>query len=386
MRQNVRFLCRILLAAGLLWLCRVPVWGNESGGKASSTQERLFQELDLTQVQELLDSMVPEKSFSVSDAVKKIMAGETVLSKETLQEYLRGLFFSEYLQMKDMILKILILVIAGAVFLNFSSVFLNAQISEVGFYAAYMMLFVLLVNLFQYLSKDLADTLEWMTEFMKSLTPSYLIAVTAASGVSSAAVFYEGVILLVWMIQWVLLSVLLPAANLYVLLELVNHLSREEMLGKMAELAETVTGWGLKTMLGMVVGLQVVKNLVAPILDTLRRSVIGKTAGAIPGIGNAMNMVTELVLSGAVLVRNSLGTAVLLALVLAGARPVLKYAGMSLVFRLLAALCQPISDRRMVRALGTMGEGCSVLMRILLTAQVLGMLIFVILMVSFGGG
>lgn len=386
MRKNGRLLCRLLLAAGFLWLCRVPVWGSEAEGETSSTQERLFQELDLTQVQELLDSMVPEKSFSVSETVKKIMAGETVLSKETLQEYLRGLFFAEYLQMKDMILKILMLVIAGAVFLNFSSVFSNAQISEVGFYATYLMLFVLLVNLFQRLSMDLADTLEWMTEFMKSLMPSYLIAVTAASGVSSAAVFYEGVILLVWMIQWVLLAVLLPAVNLYVLLELVNHLSREEMLSKMAELVETVTGWGLKTMLGMVVGLQVVKNLVAPILDTLRRSVIGKTAGAIPGIGNAVNMVTELVLSSAVLVRNSLGTAVLLALVLAGVRPVLKYAGMSLVFRLLAALCQPISDRRMVRALGTMGEGCSVLMRILLTAQVLGMLIFVILMVSFGGG
>lgn len=386
MRKNGRLLCRLLLAAGFLWLCRVPVWGSEAEGEASSTQERLFQELDLTQVQELLDSMVPEKSFSVSEAVKKIMAGETVLSKETLQEYLRGLFFSEYHQMKDMILKILMLVIAGAVFLNFSSVLSNAQISEVGFYATYLMLFVLLVNLFQRLSMDLADTLEWMAEFMKSLMPSYLIAVTAASGVSSAAVFYEGVILLVWMIQWVLMAVLLPAANLYVLLELVNHLSREEMLSKMAELVETVTGWGLKTMLGMVVGLQVVKNLVAPILDTLRRSVIGKTAGAIPGIGNAVNMVTELVLSSAVLVRNSLGTAVLLALVLAGVRPVLKYAGMSLVFRLLAALCQPISDRRMVRALGTMGEGCSVLMRILLTAQVLGMLIFVILMVSFGGG
>lgn len=45
---------------------------------------------------------------------------------------------------------------------------------------------------------------------------------------------------------------------------------------------------------------------------------VGKTAGAIPGVGNAVNAVTELIVTGAVLVRNSLGIVVMLALLLAG--------------------------------------------------------------------
>ena len=72
-------------------------------------------------------------------------------------------------------------------------------------------------------------------------------------------------------------------------LKLVNHLSREEMLGKMAELLEIMINWGLKTLSGTAVGLQVIRNLVAPVMDSLKRSVIGKTAAAIPGIGNAVN-------------------------------------------------------------------------------------------------
>lgn len=48
--------------------------------------------------------------------------------------------------------------------------------------------------------------------------------------------------------------------------------------------------------------------------------------------------------------------------------------------RLLAAVAQPVSDRRMVRALGTMGEGCALLLRILFTAEVLCMLAFLVLM------
>ena len=112
--------------------------------------------------------------------------------------------------------------------------------------------------------------------------------------------------------------VLLPGVSLYILLKFVNHLSREEMLGKMAELIETVISWGLRTLLGVAAGLQVVRGLVAPVMDSLKRSAVGKTAGALPGIGSAVNAVTELVLTTAVLVRNSLGIALLLVILAVG--------------------------------------------------------------------
>ena len=158
------------------------------------------------------------------------------------------------------------------------------------------------------------------------------------------------------------------------------------MLSKLAELLNTIISWALKSLLGLVVGLQVVKNLVAPVMDALKRTAIGKTASAIPGVGNAINVVTELVVTSAVLVRNSLGAVMLVVLVLAGAGPVIHYALLSLSYRFLAAISQPVSDKRMVGCLSTMGEGCGILLRILLTAEVLCMLTFVILMASFGGG
>ncbi len=82
------------------------------------------------------------------------------------------------------------------------------------------------------MSSSLEKTISWMTEMMKGLAPAYYMTVCAASGAASAVVFYEGVLLMVWGIQWLLLTVLLPASGMYVLLQLVNSLSREEMLGK----------------------------------------------------------------------------------------------------------------------------------------------------------
>ena len=244
---------------------------------------------------------------------------------------------------------------------------------------------MLLMDSFSEISLSLQKVVAWMAEFMQTLAPAYFITVSASSGAATGAVFYEGVLLLVWLIQWILLTLILPGTNLYVLLRLVNHLSREEMLGKLSELLLTAISWGLKSMLGIVAGLQIVRGLISPVVDSLKRSLIGKAAGALPGVGNAVNMVTELVVTSAVLVRNCLGVMILIAFVLAGAGPVVHYGLLSLAYRFLAALAQPVSDKRIVGCLSTMGEGYGLLLKILFTAEVLCMLTFLILMASLGG-
>ena len=353
---------------------------------SSGMEEELLGEMDLSEVQDMMDEMLGEDSFSFTEAVKKLMKGEELLSKEAVQELLRGLFFSRFEKEKGTFMKILLLILAAAVFANFAEVFDSGQIGEVSFYVVYLLLFMLLMESFSELSGSLNQSLEWITRFMQVLSPAYFLAVAASSGTSTALVFYQGVLVLIWLIQWVLLTLILPAVNLYVILELVNHLSREEMLGKLSELLNTVVSWGLKTLLGFVVGLQVVRGMVAPVIDSLKRTAIGKTAAAIPGVGNAVNMVTELVVTSAVLVRNSLGAAFLLVFVLVGAGPVIHYGFTSLSYRFLAAIAQPVSDKRMVGCLATMGEGCGMLLRVLLTTEILCMLTFMILAMSFGGG
>lgn len=351
---------------------------------ADAMEETLLEEMELEQVQQMIDQMLGEESFSFSQALKNVLSGKEVISKETVQELVYRLFFSGIEKDKNIFFKLLLLVLIAAIFSNFVDVFENGQVGAVSFYMVYLMLFMMLMEVFSQLGSQLAEKLSWLAQLLRTLAPAYFIAVTASSGASSGAVFYEGALLMVWAIQWILQSFILPGAHLCVLLKLINHLSKEEMLSKLAELLETVISWGMKTLLTGAVGLEVIKNLVAPVMDSLKRTAIGRTAGAIPGIGNAVNSVTELVLTSAVLVRNSLGVVILLVVAAAGIEPVLHYGTLSLSYRFLAALAQPVSDKRIVGALSTMGEGCAMLLKIVLTAEVLCMLTFLILMSGTG--
>lgn len=366
---------------------------NNSGGteKEKITQTEagtvsdILEELDLSRVQRMLDQMLGEESFSMKDMLDGLIKGEKVLSEDTVQEMVHSFLFSGLEKEKSLLIKILLLILLSAVLANFADVFESGQIGDICFYIVYLLLFILLMDSFSSVTRSVQQTITWMAEFMRGLAPAYFLTISIAAGSSTAAVFYEGVLILTWLIQEVILNLLFPGACLYVLISLINNLSKEEMLGKMAELLDTAVSWGLKTLLGMVVGLQVVRGLIAPVMDTLKRSALGKAAGALPGVGNAVNMVTELVLTSAVLVRNCLGVVILFAFVAAGAGPVIHYGILSLLYRFLAAIAQPVSEKRIVDSLATMGEGCALLLRILFTAEILCILDFVILMTGIGG-
>lgn len=366
---------------------------NNSGGTEkekitqteASTVSDILEELDLSRVQRMLDQMLGEESFSMKDMLDGLIKGEKVLSEDTVQEMVHSFLFSGLEKEKSLLIKILLLILLSAVLANFADVFESGQIGDICFYIVYLLLFILLMDSFSSITRSVQQTITWMAEFMRGLAPAYFLTISIAAGSSTAAVFYEGVLILTWLIQEVILNLLFPGACLYVLISLINNLSKEEMLGKMAELLDTAVSWGLKTLLGMVVGLQVVRGLIAPVMDTLKRSALGKAAGALPGVGNAVNMVTELVLTSAVLVRNCLGVVILFAFVAAGAGPVIHYGILSLLYRFLAAIAQPVSEKRIVDSLATMGEGCALLLRILFTAEILCILDFVILMTGIGG-
>lgn len=357
--------------------------GSEEGGQAA---QELLEDMQLEEIQQMVDQMLGEDTISLVQAVQNLMSGGVALNKEKVVEMVWQIFFSQFDKQKRLVVQALLLVLLAALFTNFSQIFDRGQVGEIGFYIVYLLLFTLLLNGFYSLSRQLEERITGLLELMKGLAPAYYMAVAAASGVTSAAMFYQMVLMLIAVAQWAILAFVLPCTGLYVLLEMVNGLSKEAVLSKLADLFRTLVEWALKTMMGVVVGMQVIRSLVAPVIDNLRRTALGKTASAIPGVGNALNAVTEIVLASAVLVRNCLGVAFVSILLLWGVSPLIQYGICTFLYKLAAALAQPISDERLVGCLGVMGEGCGLLLKILFTTELLCLITIAILAVSFGGG
>lgn len=347
---------------------------DEQAELQKEAEETIWKEFEFSEIEDLLDDIFPEKKTDFQDLIKKMLSGQTEPSLQVIGEMISDQFFYEWKSSKAGMVHILLIVIVAAVFTNFSNVFQNKQISEISFYVLYLLLITIGLNSFRILIVSASENLERLIGFMKVLGPVYFLAVAFAAGSSTSILFYNLVLLLIYLVELVILNFLIPFVQVYIVVKVMNNLSEEDYLSKFAELCETVIAWTLKTLLAGVTGVNIIQGLLSPAIDSLKRSVVGRSAEAIPVVGDAIGGVTEVMLGTAVLIKNGIGVAGALVCIGICLVPIIQMAVVTLLYKLIAAMIQPVSDKRIVGCISSIADGSRMLLRIIFTTGVLFLL------------
>ena len=289
--------------------------------------EMMEEYLEIEAIQDELFRSTDSDEFSFSDAVKKMLTGQMPLDLSKLPAYLSDVLFGELKQQKKLAVQILIIVLASAVFTNFIKVFDNSQIAEISFYVMYLLISALLLKSFMDMNQIAADTCNAMNRFMKVLLPSYLATVVLCAGSVSAIGFYQITVLGMNLLQVVILRFVFPLIHFYLILLLLNQMGKEDYFSQLAGLIETGIDWIIKTMMGVVIGLQAVQCLIAPAVDSMKNSALHRLAKTIPGVGSLLDTAVETVVGSAVIIKNAVGVAGILALAFICLVPLVKLAG-----------------------------------------------------------
>ena len=383
-RRKIRFILAVFLICLEFGATFVQAGQKQREQQEEETRQKLMEDMELGQMQDAVNQILKEDSFSIEEILNQILKGESLFQKETMSKWFKNIVKAQLQREQKAMFQVVLLVLLAAVFSNFTAVFGDGKTGETSFYITYMLLLALLIKSFGSMGVELKELLENFILFLKALM-SYFLAVTASSGSATAMIFYEAVLFLIYVIQVVFLKGIVPAIYVLALVELVNYLHSEDFLSKMAELLQTLIEWSLKSCMAVVLGMQLIQNMIGPAMDSLKRDIIGKTAASIPGIGNAINGVTEVALGTAVIIRNGIGVVGIIILVCIGIRPVIRLALLAFLYKLLAAIVQPVSDKRMTGALSTIGNGYVLFLKVLLCMELLIFITIAILSISFIG-
>ena len=384
-RRKILFILAVFLICLEFGATFVQAGQKQREQQEEETRQKLMEDMELGQMQDAVNQILKEDSFSIEEILNQILKGESLFQKETMSKWFKNIVKAQLQREQKAMFQVVLLVLLAAVFSNFTAVFGDGKTGETSFYITYMLLLALLIKSFGSMGVELKELLENFILFLKALMPSYFLAVTASSGSATAMIFYEAVLFLIYVIQVVFLKGIVPAIYVLALVELVNYLHSEDFLSKMAELLQTLIEWSLKSCMAVVLGMQLIQNMIGPAMDSLKRDIIGKTAASIPGIGNAINGVTEVALGTAVIIRNGIGVVGIIILVCIGIRPVIRLALLAFLYKLLAAVVQPVSDKRMTGALSTIGNGYVLFLKVLLCMELLIFITIAILSISFIG-
>lgn len=215
--------------------------------------------------------------------------------------------------------------------------------------------------------------------FSKALLPTLAAALAAGGGVASAGLRHVAGVFFSDVLMTAIQDILLPLVYVYIAVAAAHAALPEFRLKSIAKAISKGTAWLLSGALALYTGYLTVSGVVAQSADTLTAQLTRSAMGAVPVVGSVLSDSAGAVLSGAALLKNTVGVWGMLAVLAICFGPVLRLAVQYLIFKAMAFLAGTIGTAslvELVEALGTafgmvlgMTGACAILLLIsLITA------------------
>lgn len=330
--------------------------------------ENIWENYGFDKLQQGLDTMFPEYDISLNRFLEQLLQGDIIGSLTGMMQSSVLGFLGYATSIKNILIWLLILGIASSLITHFVEVFDKHQIADLSFFFLYLLFMTVLLKCFQETAQVTVEVLENIVIFMQLMIPTYMLAVGVASGVSMVSVSYQVMLGLIFVVENVLQSGVIPFIYMYIMLIMMNGVWVEEKLSLLIQLFEKGVNTVLKGVVGVVTGISIFQSLITPAINSVKNSALQKVISAIPGIGNAAEGVMELMLGAAVIIKNSIGIICLVVLMVICAAPLLYIFLLSWILRIAAAVLGIVSDKRLTACTNQFGEACMLLFRTAATA------------------
>ena len=228
------------------------------------------------------------------------------------------------------------------------------------------------------------ECMERIAEFTLLVQPVFCMAMICSTGVNSASLTYEMLLLVLYLVQNIMQKLLLPLVFVFLITQFANFAWKEEHFSSMAKLLEGGITLAQKVLVTFVLGMNIIQGMVAPAVDQLKKTATIRTIGVIPGLGGAMNAVSEMLLGTGLLIKNCVGATVIVVLILLCAKPLLEVSILVLIYRVLAALVEPVTDKRISGALDALARAGMLYLKLVVTAILMLFLTVAVVCVATG--
>ncbi|WP_170007621.1 stage III sporulation protein AE [Bacillus fonticola] len=284
----------------------------------------------------LFDFLSGEKSFSI---------------EAWFQAFLQFIFY-EILANGKLLGTLIVLTIFSIFLQTLQSAFESGTVSKVAYAIVYMVLIIIALNSFKIAMDYASDAITTMIHFTIAMIPLLLALIASAGGFVSAAFFHPVIIFLMNTSGFFINTVILPLLFLSALLGIVSTLSEQHKVTQLAQLLKTWSIGLLAIFMTVFLGVISVQGATAAVTDGLAlRTAKFVTGNFIPVVGRMFTDAADTVINASVLLKNTVGLAGVVILLVIVAFPALKILMIAFIYKLSAALLQPLGGGPVIECL-----------------------------------
>lgn len=342
---------------------------NEVSDEITNELNRLWNENYMREITGYLDDVYGKTGVDTAKLWREIMNGNLQNGiKEFALQAVKNFFF-EFRAGREIFMNILLLAVLSSLFTVVMDIVENKQVSHLGFYFLYLLLFMMLMKIFKSIYAEAQGMLSSMTDFVKILIPAYAAALGMSNGAATATVYYEGVLMVIWCVEEILCRVVLPAIELYMLMAAMDGVWSGERLTGILQGLKRAIEFMMKALLWVVGSIGILQAMITPVIDSLQWNTAKKVAGMVPGVGNISEGISEIFVGSAILIRNSMGIFFTLILLLLCIVPLCKIFVVALCLKFSSALGAVVNHSRLTACSDKVGEASLMLCKVLLTGM-----------------
>ncbi len=336
--------------------------------------------------QEQLEDAEAEDSFATlfdraepKEILWQLMQGKIEISPAAIMKTLFRIFMGEVYQGLTLLIFIVILSVLCSYLTGLQEGFGAEGVGMAAFYACYIIIAGIASVAFYQTAECAGETVEQIALFMKMVVPLVITTLVTCGALVSAAVLEPVLITVVELSVAIIQGIMIPAVMIATGMNIVNHLSDRFKTQKLVKFMNQSIKWGLSVMLTVFVSVAGIQSIASGGADALSVKLSKfATANLIPVVGGILSESVETIMNCSVLIKNSVGIFGILCLLAMVVFPILKIGAMLILFRLTAAVCEPISEPKIIGCISEFANSISVLFSILTAVCVMFVMVLTI--------
>lgn len=301
-----------------------------------------------------------------------IKSGKGNLSFHNISNGVLSLLFKEVKSVLKLSLSIVTIAIICSLIKNLQDAFSEESISEVAFYACYALIIMLLSKSFIISISVAKEVIANVSDFMSALLPILITMISLSGGITSAATLDPIVLGAVVFIPKIYSNVIIPMILMIFVLEFANNISTEHKITNLCKLFKQVTIWFQGIIVTIFIGLLTIRGITSTTMDavTLKTTKFA-VDNFIPIVGKAFSDAITSVAGYSLIIKNAISSIGLVIVILILLHPLIKLILMAFIYKLSAALIEPISDSRITKSIEAAGSSMVLIISCVLTVSLM---------------
>lgn len=310
------------------------------------------------------------EDINMNEILNNAIKGE--VDNQTLFKKVLGLIGGELIDGLSVLGSILAIVVIHSILKSVSESLENDTISKLIYYVQYILIVTIIMMNFSDIVPVVKDTCNNLVGFMNILIPLLISLMIYTGSIATSGILEPIILFLINFIGNMIQTIIIPIVLIFTSLIVISKISDNVQIDKLSKFLKSGVVWFFGIILTVFVG-------VISLEGTLSSSVDGITAkttkavvsSAVPVVGKILGDAVDTVLGCGIILKNAVGLIGVIVVVGICIMPILKLGILTMAYKLMSAICEPIADKNITSLLEQIGDVYKIFLAILCSISVM---------------